>query len=61
MKNFRSPCSIQIPSRSVSCTGGWVQLIVEKEILIVVASLVQLRSTLLLHHSYTMLPMYSSQ
>jgi len=34
----------------------------EKEISIVVASLVvQLRRTLLLHHSYTMLPMNSSQ
>jgi len=23
MKIFRSPCCIQIPSRPVSCTGGW--------------------------------------
>jgi len=49
MKFFRSPCRIQIPSRSVSYTGGWVQ-IAEQE-----------RRTLLLHHSYTTLPMYSSQ
>ena len=40
MKIFRSTCCIQIPSRPVSCTGGWVQLIAEKEMLIVVASLV---------------------
>ena len=40
MKSFRSPCCIQIPSRPVSCTRGWVQLIAKKEILIVVASLV---------------------
>jgi len=40
MKIFRSPCCIQIPSRPVSCTGGWVQLIAKKEILIVVSSLV---------------------
>jgi len=40
MKIFRSPCCIQIPSRPVSCTWGWMQLIAEKEILIVVASLV---------------------
>ena len=39
-ENFRSPCCIQIPSRPVSCIGGWMQLIAEKEILIVVASLV---------------------
>ena len=29
---FRSPCCIQIPSRPVSCTGGWVQLIAKKNI-----------------------------
>jgi len=61
MKNFRSRCCIQIPSRPFRCTGGWGQLITEKEILIVVASLglvVQLRRTLLLHHSYTMWPIY---
>ena len=39
-ENFRSPCCFQIPSRPVSCIGGWVQLIAEKETLIVVASLV---------------------
>jgi len=39
-KNFRSLYCIQTPSRPVSYTGGWVQLIAEKEILIVVASLV---------------------
>jgi len=39
MKIVRSPCCIQIPSRPVSCTEGWVQLIAEKEILMVVASL----------------------
>jgi len=36
----------------------------EQEILIAVRNLfivVQLRRTLLLHHSYTMLPMYSSK
>jgi len=33
MNIFRSPCCIQIPSRPVSCTEGWVQLIAEKEIL----------------------------
>jgi len=43
-----------------------VQLIAEKEILIAVATLVVhccaiLRRTFLLHHSYTMLPMCSSQ
>jgi len=41
-----------------------VQLIAEKEALIVVASLVlvvQLRRTFLLHHSHTVWPMYSSQ
>ena len=37
MKNFRSPCCIQIPSRPVSYTGGWAA---EKEILTVVASIV---------------------
>jgi len=43
-------------------TGGWVQLIAEREILIVVASIVvQLRRTLLLRHSYTILQMNSSQ
>jgi len=56
---FRSPSRIQTLSGQVSCTGGWAQ-IAEQEILIVVASLVKLR-TLLLHHSYAMLPMYSSQ
>jgi len=42
MKFVRSPCRIQTPSRPVSFVGGWVQLqlIAEKEILIVVASLV---------------------
>ena len=40
MKIFRSPCCIQVPSRPDSCTGGWMQLLAEKEILIVVASLV---------------------
>jgi len=40
MKIFGSPCRIQIPSRPISCTEGWVQLIAKKEILIVVASLV---------------------
>ena len=40
MKIFRSPCCIQIPSRPVRCARGWVQLIAEKEILIIVASLV---------------------
>jgi len=39
-ENFRPPCCIQIPSRPVSCTEGCVQLRTEKEILIVVASLV---------------------
>jgi len=39
-----------------------VQLIAEREILIVVASIVvQLRRTLLLRHSYTILQMNSSQ
>jgi len=42
-----------------------VQLIAEKEILIVVASLAvhccAIKKNVLLHHSYTMLPMYSSQ
>jgi len=49
MKFFRSPYRIQIPSRPVSYTGGWVQ-IAEQE-----------RRTLLLHHSYTMMPMYNSE
>jgi len=63
---FRSPCRIQTPSRSVSCTGVWVQiaelemLLVLRHLFIVVQS-VQFRRTLLLHHSYTMLLMYSSQ
>jgi len=39
LKFFISPCCIQTPSRPVSYTGGWVQ-IVEKEILGVVVSLV---------------------
>jgi len=30
MKIFRSLCCIQISSRPVSCTGGWVQLIAAK-------------------------------
>jgi len=40
MKIFRSLCCIQVPSRPVSCTGGWVQLIAGKKVLIVFASLV---------------------
>jgi len=39
IKFFRSPCRIQTPSRSVSYTGGLVQ-IAEQEILRVVASFV---------------------
>ena len=39
MNFFRSPCHIQTPSRPVTYTGGGVQ-IAEKEILIVVASVV---------------------
>jgi len=30
MKIFRLPCCIQIPSRPVSCTEGWVQLTAAK-------------------------------
>ena len=40
MKIFRSPCCIQIPSRPVSCTRGWVQLIAEKRNIDSFASLV---------------------
>ena len=40
MKIFGSPCCIQIANRPVSCAGGWVKLTAEKEILIVVVSLV---------------------
>jgi len=40
MNIFRSPCCIPIPSSPVSCTGGWIQLIAGKEILIVIALLV---------------------
>jgi len=58
MKFFKSSCRIQTPSRPVSYTGGWVQ-IAEQEILKKLLRhlfiVVQLRRTLLLHHSYTML------
>jgi len=60
MKIFRTPCCIQIPSRPVSCTGGWVQLIAEKEnwqlLRCLLFIVVQLRRTLLLHHSCAMWP-----
>jgi len=62
--NFRSPCRIQTPSRPVSYTGGKVQQIAKQEILTVVASVAVhccAIKKLLLHHSHTMLPVYSSQ
>jgi len=40
MKFFRSLCRTKTPSRPVNYTGGQVQLIYEKEQLIVAASLV---------------------
>ena len=64
-KFFRSKCCIQIPSRSVSCTGGWVQLIAVKETLTIVASLVvyccATKNVIVTSQwLYTMLPLYSS-
>jgi len=60
---FRSPCRIHTPIDQSVGTGGWVQRADKKywELLRHLFIIVQLRRTLLLHHSYTMLPVYSSQ
>jgi len=62
--DHRAAFRLQVGQLVAILQRGWVQ-IAEQEMLIVVRHLlfivVQLRRKLFLHHSYTMLAMYSSQ